>query len=176
MTELKELTKTLAIELTILTMNLWIAEIDPDSWMTKLTDGKAWITISLDQSRKATRLKAWASVPKGISQLRDHEVITASADRTPQAIAQDVHRRLYKHAVNYLRECRDYTEKQNRQERKENLIKNLLKPYLKNDGLYKSMYGNKIRAEIRSSYIEMKIDATPTEALKICKLLNKEIK
>ncbi len=171
MTELKELTKTLAIELTILTTDLWIAEIHPDSWQTKVTDGKAWITLSLDQSHKAPRLKAWASVPIGTEALRDHEIITASADRTPQAIALDIHRRLYDHAVTYLQECREYTEKLNRQERKENLIRNLLKPYLQYEGMYKTLHGSGVRAEIRSSYIEMKIDATPTQAIKILKLL-----
>ncbi len=174
MLTLAELTKELAVELTAICTEIFRAEIDPERWTTRLTSANACLTVSLDESHKQKRVKVWASTPQGIAPLSDYEVITLSADRTPAAMAQDIKRRLYDHAKEYLIECTTRQNETDKQNRKEELIRKLLKPYLPHEGMYKKLYSNdapSIRAEIRSTYIEMKIDATPTQAIKILKLL-----
>jgi hypothetical protein len=172
--QLYELTKTLAVEMTARTGDLWRANIDPERWTTQIYTATAWITLSIYRTHlKPTRLKAWSSVPKGINPLSDKDVMSVDATRTPSAIAADIHRRLYAHAQEYLKDCSDAQAIQDTRNRKEQLKKNLLSRYL-TKGYYDNFHsenGKINKAEIRSNDVEMKLSVTMTEALKICRLL-----
>jgi len=169
-----ELTKMLAVEMTAGTGELWRADIDPDRWTTQIHSDTAYIALSLDGYKPPFRLKAWTSVPDGISPLRSgSETISMSADRKPASLAVDITRRLLSPAREYLKACIISQNKHDRQQRKEQLIKNLLSQYLcKNQ--YDTFWSadHKIQSvDIRTDYLEMRLTVSPADALKICKLL-----
>lgn len=119
-------------------------------------------------------VKAWTGTPPGVASLRCASVIRCNANREPTSIASDIQRRLLDEAITYLIECREAQDKHDRQERKEKLIKNLLSKYL-NNNRYDVFYSadNKIHSvDVRTSYIEMRLTVSPTDAVRICKLLS----
>jgi len=172
--DLAQLTQTLAVEMTAITGTIWRADIDPDRWANHIFTETAYISLSIDGYSAPYRLKAWASTPRGIASLIDHETISMSIDRQPAALAADIKRRLLPHAQSYLIECKQHQDRIDQQTRKENEIRKALSKYLKYIEFNKSFYSanNKIHnVEIRTSEIEMRLTVTPAEAIKVCKLL-----
>jgi hypothetical protein len=168
------LTKILAVEMTARTGNIWRANIDPDRWTTQIYCDTAYIALSTRDYPKPQRLKLWPTTSPGVNQRSSYDHITLDPKRQPAQIAADIARRLLPQAEKYLVECKASQDAQDRQNTKEQLIRNLLQPYLKHEGMYRIMHGDNIKAEIRTNTVEMKIQATPSQALAICKLMEKK--
>jgi hypothetical protein len=170
---LDELTKTLAVEMTASTGELWRARIEPERWSTQIYCETAVISLGIDGYKAPYFVKAWAGTPAGITALRSENVVRCNSNRTPAAIAADLNRRLVDEAKDYLIRCKQSQAENDREERRENLIKNLLSKYLcrnRCDTFYSA--DNKIHSlEIRTDYIEMRLTVSPTDAVRICKLL-----
>lgn len=173
---LHELTKLLAVEMTISTGELWRTEINNNWWTTQIHSDTAYISLSLDGYKPPVRLKAWTSTPAFITALRGSETISMNADRDPASLAAYITRRLLTPARVFLVQCRASQDEHDRQQRKEQLIKNLLSHYLlKNQ--YDTFYSadHKIHsADVRTNYIDMRLSVSPTDAIKIAKLLKGE--
>ena len=172
--DLAQLTITLAVEMTASTGELWRADIDPERWSNHIHTDDAYISLSIDGYSAPYHLKAWATTPRGITSLIDHEVISMSIDRQPTSLAADIKRRLLPHAKEYLIECKQHQDRIDQQTRKENLIRKALSKYLRYVDWNKSFYSanDKIHSvEIRTNNIEMRLTVTPAEAIKVCKLL-----
>jgi hypothetical protein len=175
--------RELAVELTILTGELWTARpfSDEPEDQRAYTDS-ATATLYFFTSWRDNRLSISASAPAGMREMKSGEKITCDPTRTPEAIARDIKNRLLPHARAHLTESRAYDLERRKAEAKKNLRSNLIKKYCPNEtnGKFYSNkkadhYRERVFAEITyNDLINIEINVSLTEALKLLKQLTKE--
>lgn len=106
------LIKSIAVELSILEGEVWTAEIT-DYYLDRL-HGERGEKLYIECSNN--RVFTHAAQPDGCSrhvQSPDTLRVSANANRTPEAIAQDIQRRLIPQARDYWQQCRDEQARHN---------------------------------------------------------------
>jgi hypothetical protein len=181
--DLNPIIKNLAIELTIATGELWTTRIDRSEWNQRPHADSPTTTLYFFQEwNKKNRLSIKASAPEGMREKTNGESISCDLTRTPQAIAQDIARRLLPHARAHLAESKAYDLKKRKEEARNNLINNLIMRYLpeKYNGKFFSKkkagkYLSRIIAETtHDDLINIEINLPLKDALKLLKQLTKE--
>jgi hypothetical protein len=178
--------RELAVELTILTGELWTARPfskDEPEDQRAYTDS-ATATFYFYTSWRSDRLSISASAPAGMREMKSGEKITCDPTRTPEAIARDIKNRLLTHAREHFTESRAYDLERRKAEAKKNLIAKLIMRYLPKEyqneswcSETKSRHGYTDRIHARTTYdnlINIEINLPLKEALKLLKQLTQE--
>lgn len=183
--DLNPIVKNIAVELTIITGELWTARADNSNYNQRPHADSPTATLYFSQDwRTKSRLTIRADAPAEIQEPRTGESITCDLTRTPQAIAQDINRRLLPHARTHLAESKTYDLSKRKAKACENCRDNLIKKYLPEEynGNFFSKKkagknGYKSRVIASPTYddmIEIELNLPLPEALKLLKQLTKE--
>jgi len=123
---LDAITKTLAVEMTARTGELWRAVIN-DS-INALQSETAYMSLSEDW--RTHRLRVHAYAPHTIRERTTGETITADPGRKPEAIAADICSRILQHAREHMTESIEYDRERKQKEAEKQLRLHFLKKYL----------------------------------------------
>lgn len=126
-TPLDETTKILAVEMSIITGEIWRAEFDDNYRYPQIFSPSAYLYLMETYPRG--RMEIRASAPRKMREKRTPEKITVDPNRTPEAIAQDITRRLLPHARAHLLESIKY----HNEKEKEEATKKLTDRYLQKE-------------------------------------------
>ncbi|MBI5297937.1 MAG: hypothetical protein HY869_20875 [Chloroflexi bacterium] len=176
-TELLQLAKDLALELTLLTGQTF--QTITDERFVYIKGGGAWLALNTSW-RPKDRITVYASTPRAMKgRASNHPEITVSADRTPEQIARDIARRILTEAREYFEDCRTIHRKEKANANALRVMQHRLSPYLKRshrshyDTTRTTMHGPRISADlIPTEILELKIShVTLGEAVKIFEIL-----
>ena len=180
---LNPLIKTLAIELTIITGELWLTRLDHSEWNQRPhADSQSATLYFYQEWNKKNRLSIKASAPEGMREKTNGDSISCDLTRTPQAIAQNIAHRLLPHARTHLQESKEYDLERRKEEAKRNLRKNLLMRYCPkeyqndkfctNDSPGRNNYKKRIYASpTYDNLINIEINLPIKDAIKLLKQL-----
>ena len=116
----------LAVELTIITSELWRVQPETESTFLQIFSPTAFLSMRTGYDVRG-RVQITASEPREMKSPKRGESITYALDRTPEAIARDIYARLLPAARAHLAESKIYDHEQ----RKEKAIKALREKYIK---------------------------------------------
>lgn len=168
--DLDQFSKSLAVEMTVRTGELWRAVIDPER-NPQIESSCACLYLSEDW--QTHRVRFMPSAPRGTKETRNEDRITCDPGRSMAAIARDVCARILPQAVEHLTQSREYDRQRRKVEAEENTRLRLLSKYMpKRDHRGDPYDGEGMTAHITyDKQIELTIRLPIAEALKICKII-----
>lgn len=184
-TPLNPIVQKIAVELTIITGEIWRTRPDTSEWNQRPSADSESASLYFYQAwNQKNRIAIKASAPEAMREMTTGESITCDLTRTPEAIAQDIARRLIPHARAHLAESKAYDLKERKKKARENCRSNLIKKYLPEEynGKFfskkkagKNEYKSRIIAEpTYDDLINIEINLPIKEAYKLLKLLTQE--
>ena len=166
---LETIARSLAVELSTADFpHLWRILPGRREWWQTLKTDDAWLTIQ----ENGGRLIVASDRPRQMKSAGTAERITCSLDRTPQAIAQDIARRLLPNAREYFARCREYTQHWKKEQEDHAQILHMLEPFTKwkrtdSDGTRTDWHSARASADIYTDRIyTLKIDSPTTEEIR----------
>lgn len=173
--ELRALSMELAAELSAADFpNLWRIGKKSDAWYQQLTTRDAWLMLSVENSRVVVS----ADRPREMARAEYPEKITVDANRTPEAIAKDITRRLLPAARKHFQKCREATRKEKERKQAHTVLLNRLQQFTRwknthDEGKRTQWYSHRTKADLYSDEIyELRIEKpTIEEALQILAIL-----
>jgi len=176
--DINQFAKTLAVEMTARTAELWRAVIEPERNPNIQSPSAC---LHLNEHWHSHRLTVSASVPHGMREMKSGETITCDPNRKPEAIAADICNRILPHARAHLIESAEYDRERRQKEAEKNLRLHFLKKYLpreyQTDKLCNStsMKAANIYAHLTyDNLVNLEITLSLREALQILELLKGE--
>ena len=174
----------LALELTILTGELWRSSQEPGSVWTNIISPSACLTMRTGYDIK-NRVEIRATAPRQIKSRSTGESITCSLDRSPEAIARDIINRLLPAARAYLTDSIQYDHEKRKEtaitKTRERFIKKYLPEEWRNYSnepatFHRARDWKSIRAQLTyENKVEIKINVDFMKALEILKYLQEKI-
>lgn len=123
----EELAAPLAVELTIITGEIWRA-FTSEQHQPQIISPSACFTLSQSWNARE-RVTIKADAPKGTHTKTRGRSITCALDRKPEAIARDITARLLPHALEYFTESANYDKEKRKEEAAANLKENFIKQF-----------------------------------------------
>jgi hypothetical protein len=172
---LLEIAKSLAVELSAADFpHLWRMTRSRGDWWQELKTDDAWLMIQ----ENGGRLVIASDRPRQMKTAGNAERITCSLERTPQAIAQDITRRLLPNAREYFARCREYTRNWQKEQEDHTEILHMLEPFTQwkrtdSDGVRTEWRSARATADIytdRAYWLKI-ADPTVDEILQILRIL-----
>lgn len=171
--DINQVARTLAVEMTARTGELWRAMIRPNH-NPQIESPTACLCVSYHW--RTGRLDIHAGSPPEMLERKTGETITCNPERKPEAIAADICARLLTHAREHLRESAEY-DRQRRQEEAEKILRlNFLRKYLPSEYQHEKLCNSNHRgpANIYASLtydneVKLEITLPLREALKVLK-------
>ena len=176
---LESMCKSLAVEMTARTGELWRAIFHEDR-NPQIQSASACLTLSEDW--RTHRLNIHACAPHTMREKTTGETITADPKRTAEAMARDIESRILKHARAHLAESIQYDYERRQEEAAAHLRESLMKRFApeKYNG---KLYTQRTRDHDRRMWIDiinydnsakLEIHLPFAEALKLVKLIKGE--
>jgi hypothetical protein len=170
------LCKSLAVEMTARTGELWRVIEDAERW-THIESPSACLQLRDDW--RTHRLAIHATAPSRMREMTTGETITADPTRTPEAIARDICNRLLNHARAHLAESKAYDREKMLEANAKKLRESMIKRYCPEQyngkfasGKKADLYRERVWAELTyNNLVNIEINVTMGEALKLLKLL-----
>lgn len=167
----------LAVELTIITGELWRVHNDAERW-TQIYSPTAWLSLYTGYDIRG-RVAIKATAPREMREPVTGERITCALDRTPEAIARDITARLLPTARAHLEKSKAYDLQKRKEDAAANLRKSLIRQFAPeewNNQFHKSSskkddYTTRMSIDITNynNSAEIKIRLPFTKALKLLK-------
>lgn len=119
----------LAVEMTIITGELWRVRTETESTFLQIFSPSAYLSMWTGYNIRG-RVQIKASEPQKMKSPRRGESITCALDRTPEAIARDICARLLPAARAHLEISKAYDLRERKEKNAKNLRENFIKKYL----------------------------------------------
>lgn len=166
----------IALELSILDFpNVWRVKDNQSEYTIRIYTQGAWLFIRIDNGRLEISTTNPAQMPSQYSR----DSISVNANRDPEAIAKDIHRRIVESARIAFSQGRAQAKKEARQKQATAETVHRIARYFgghkkhHHEDRYTDLYGNRARVQIQDGKIdELKTEEITTEeALKILEIL-----
>lgn len=176
--DIDQITKTLAVEMTARTGELWRATTDINQW-NRIESPSACLLLREDW--RTRRLRIHASAPAKMREKTTGETITCDPNRTAEAIARDIENRLLQHARAHLVESIEWDAEQTREKNAQQLRGKMVKKHLPNEAngkFYSDSKADKYRPRVWAELtygkmVNIEVNLPLAEALQLLKQLTK---